>query len=95
MDPSTIKVVTERVPLYKLAGENGPFIKIAGLMGASAVILAAYGAHRAYDKDSPADLRGVYETGSRMHFFHTLALMGVPMCKRPNIVRHQLIELQI
>lgn len=32
-------------PLWKLAASSGPFIRLAGINGAAAVILGAYGAH--------------------------------------------------
>lgn len=32
-------------PLHKLASSTGPFIRVAALSGAAAVILGAYGSH--------------------------------------------------
>lgn len=69
-----------------MAAEHGPFIKIAGVMGATAVALGAYGAHRTYPKDKGQELKPIFDTANRMHFFHSLALLGVPMCKNPKIV---------
>lgn len=93
--PVQTTIINERVPLYKLAQEGGPFIRIAGLMGASAVALGAYGAHRSYPKDMPkekqVELQRVYETGNRYHFFNSLALLCVPMCRYPKIVNNLLI----
>lgn len=83
---TAIKVITERIPLYQQVGEQGPFIRIAGLMGASAVALGAYGAHRKYPKDRVDELKPVYETGNRFHFFHTLAMFGVPFSRNPKVV---------
>ncbi|GJQ84101.1 hypothetical protein Trydic_g12076 [Trypoxylus dichotomus] len=83
--PTTIKVITERVPLYKQVAEHGPFLRIAGLMGASAVVLGAYGAHRKYPKDRVDELKPIFETANRFHFFHTLALLGVPFSRNPRI----------
>ncbi|KAJ8916173.1 hypothetical protein NQ315_016312 [Exocentrus adspersus] len=88
----SVTVITEKVPLWKLAAENGPFIRIAGLMGASAVILGAYGAHRAYPKDKAQELKPIFETANRFHFFHSLALLGVPMCRSPMLVGTLLIS---
>lgn len=79
-------MITEKTPLWKLASENGPFIRIAGIMGASAVILGAYGAHRTYPKDRVQELKPIFETANRFHFFHSLALLGVPMCRNPAVV---------
>lgn len=84
--PPSVTVITDKTPLWKLASETGPFIRIAGVMGASAVILGAYGAHRTYPKDRAQELKAVFETANRFHFFHTLALFGVPMCRNPKLV---------
>ncbi|KAJ8951843.1 hypothetical protein NQ318_019818 [Aromia moschata] len=87
----SVTVITEKVPLWKLASENGPFIRLAGLMGASAVALGAYGAHRSYPKDRAQELKPIYETANRYHFFHTLALLGVPMTRNPKLAGTLLI----
>lgn len=84
--PMQTTIITERVPLYKLAQEGGPFVRIAGLVGASAVALGAYGAHRTYPKDKHAELQRIFETGNRYHFFNSLALLAVPLCRYPKIV---------
>lgn len=83
--PMQTTIITERVPLYKLAQEGGPFVRIAGLVGASAVALGAYGAHRTYPKDKHAELQRIFETGNRYHFFNSLALLAVPLCRYPKI----------
>lgn len=79
-------IVHDKVPLWQLAREGGPFIRIAGLMGASAVILGAYGAHKSYPVEKGADLQRIFETGNRYHFLNTLALFGVPLCRYPKVV---------
>jgi len=68
------------IPLY-----SRNFVRLAGLSGASAVALGAYGAHVFYRRDYPEELKQVYETANRYHFLHTLALLGVPLCRRPKI----------
>ncbi|CAH0557093.1 unnamed protein product [Brassicogethes aeneus] len=78
-----ITVISEKTPLWKLSAEAGPFLKVAGIMGASAVALGAYGAHKSYPKDRADELKAIFETGNKFHFFHSLALLGVPMCKHP------------
>lgn len=80
------RIVHDKIPLWALSREAGPFVRIAGLMGASAVVLGAYGAHRQYPKEDGADLQRVFETGNRYHFFNTLALFGVPLCRYPRLV---------
>ncbi|XP_071553116.1 transmembrane protein 256 homolog [Panulirus ornatus] len=61
------------------------FVRIAGISGASAVALGAYGAHVFYRREYPEELKQVYETANRYHFLHTLALLGVPLCRRPKL----------
>lgn len=76
-----------RTPLWQLAQEAGPFVRLAGLSGATAVVLGAMGAHRTFPvTDSKEDLKKIFDTANRFHFLHTLALMTVPLCKRPYIV---------
>ncbi|KAK4879974.1 hypothetical protein RN001_008120 [Aquatica leii] len=82
--PTTI-MTAERLPLWQLASEHGPIIRIAGICGAAAVALGAYGEHKAYPKDRAKELKCIYETGSSFHFLHTLALFGVPMCTYPKL----------
>ncbi|XP_070496018.1 transmembrane protein 256 homolog [Chironomus tepperi] len=62
------------------------FIRLAGLSGATAVILGAYGAHTSWVKDPNKpnrDPKAIFETANRYHFFHSLALMAIPISKRP------------
>jgi len=67
------------IPTYVRVGS--PFVRLAGLSGAVAVALGAYGAHSfAADK---ADMKRVYDTANFYHFVHTLALLAVPMTRRP------------
>uniref|UniRef100_S4Q099 Transmembrane protein 256-like protein n=2 Tax=Pararge aegeria TaxID=116150 RepID=S4Q099_9NEOP len=74
------------MPLWELAQEAGPFVRLAGLSGATAVVLGAMGAHRTFpETDNKEDLKKIFETANRFHFLHTLALMTVPLCKRPYI----------
>lgn len=82
---SNVTVITDKIPLWKLANESGPFIRIAALLGASAVALGAYGAHRTYPKDREVELKAMFDTANRYHFFHSLALMTVPLCRNPKI----------
>lgn len=84
----TIITKADIPPLWKLAADQGPFVKFAGLMGASATILGAYGAHRTYPKENAEELKTIYQTANRYHFFHTLALLGVPLCKYPKLVSY-------
>ena len=54
----------------------------------SAVILGAYGAHRQFkSSDETRDPKAVFETANRYHFFHSIALMAIPLTKRPFLVK--------
>ena len=72
-------------PLWKLAEGNYIFVRLAGLSGASAVILGAVGSHHLNIQDKP-DLRNVFDTANRFHFFHSIALLGMPLAKYPLVV---------
>ncbi|XP_022907423.1 transmembrane protein 256-like [Onthophagus taurus] len=82
---TTIRVITEKVSLHEQMAQHGPILKIAGAMGAFAVALGAYGAHKKYPKDRIDELKSIYETANKFHFFHTLALFGVPFSKQPKV----------
>lgn len=96
--------------MQSLVRSTHPMLRIAGLSGASAVILGAYGAHGLWlfpqilsstalelnhsslraglsKKDVDAEFKQVFETANKYHFLHSLALMGVPLCRKPLVVR--------
>ena len=60
-----------------------PWQKLAGVSGASAVGLGAYGAHgfkpenKAYEQ--------VFKTGNQYHLIHSVLLATAPLSKRPNL----------
>ena len=58
---------------------------ITGVLGISAVILGAFGAHALAAKLTAAQLT-TYHTGIEYHYYHTLALLGVVIMaqKSPN-----------
>ena len=87
----TVTIIKEYLPLHQLSAQHGPFIKLAGVMGATAVSLGAYGAHRKYPKDRVDELKAVCQTANTYHFFHSLALLGVPFTRRPGIVSFSLV----
>lgn len=80
--PSTVSSVSSM--LVSAFGETSPWIRVAGLSGAIAVSMGAYGAHGL--KKVPDDQKMVFETANRYHFLHTLAMFAVPMTNRPNLV---------
>lgn len=76
------------IPLYKQLGKNLFFVRLAGLNGSAAVILGAFGAHRKFApaKETGRDLKAIFETANRYHFYHTFAIMLVPLARRPLLV---------
>uniref|UniRef100_A0A0K8TPY6 Putative conserved plasma membrane protein n=1 Tax=Tabanus bromius TaxID=304241 RepID=A0A0K8TPY6_TABBR len=81
---TTTKIMSSTLPLWRLAGSHLNFVRIAGFSGATAVILGAYGSHRQYPDDK-GESKSVFETANKFHFFHSIALMAVPITRRPLI----------
>jgi uncharacterized membrane protein YgdD (TMEM256/DUF423 family) len=54
------------------------FFALAGLLGGLAVALGAFGAHTLQSRLSP-DMLAIFETGTRYHFYHALALALVAL----------------
>uniref|UniRef100_A0A1L8EIT2 Putative conserved plasma membrane protein n=1 Tax=Haematobia irritans TaxID=7368 RepID=A0A1L8EIT2_HAEIR len=79
MSKDLVKVMP---PLWQIAGNNRIFTRLAGLSGAAAVILGAIGSHNAKFKDN-SEMRTIFDTANRFHFFHSIALLGVPLAKYP------------
>ena len=48
-----------------------------------------------YPKENGQEQKRVFDTASRYHFIHTLALLGLPMCRMPIVVRDYFILLII
>ena len=49
------------------------WLQVSGLLGLSAVVLGAYGAHGMKDRSDP--MREAWKTASNYHFIHTMALV--------------------
>ncbi|XP_055544745.1 transmembrane protein 256 homolog [Wyeomyia smithii] len=82
----TTKVVAETLPpMWKLLGSNRHILKIAGLSGATAVMLGAYGAHHHFriGDDKERDPKTIFEMTNRYHFMHSLALLAAPLARKP------------
>lgn len=77
-------IVKEVEKMNTGAGRN--FVKIAGVSGAFAVIMSAYGAHAFNSQTEEVRLKNVYESGNKMHLIHSVALLGVPLTRRPVLV---------
>jgi uncharacterized membrane protein YgdD (TMEM256/DUF423 family) len=61
---------------------NKAVLSIASVLGATAVILGAFGAHALKAKLSAADL-AVWKTGVEYHFYHTLAILLLAVAGTP------------
>ncbi|XP_014470920.1 PREDICTED: transmembrane protein 256 homolog isoform X2 [Dinoponera quadriceps] len=72
------------IPLWKLAAANKPYVVLTALNGATAVYLGAIGFHRNYPKGEVGqEQRRIFEIANQYHFIHTLALLGLPLCRTP------------
>ncbi|XP_004537198.1 transmembrane protein 256 homolog [Ceratitis capitata] len=75
-----------RLPLWELAGSQYNFIRLAGLCGATAVIMGAYGKHnlaKISNMEEKSEAKTVFETANRFHFLHSFALLAMPLVRRP------------
>ncbi|XP_043190165.1 transmembrane protein 256 homolog [Amphibalanus amphitrite] len=74
-------------PVRWLLGSSGrTAVQLAGVSGAAAVALGAYGAHKLRAGDHNPELVQVFDTANRYHMLHSLALLGAPLCRRPGLV---------
>ncbi|KAK3926165.1 Transmembrane protein 256-like protein [Frankliniella fusca] len=81
--PSPVMTPAPLPQLFKLVGYSGLFIRLAGLSGAAAVGLGAYGAHSIMNEEGNEHRKRVFETANKYHFYHTIALLAVPLCHYP------------
>ncbi len=58
--------------------------KLAGVSGAAAVGLGAYGAHGFKPKEEVYSK--IFDTANKYHLMHSLLLATAPIAKRPNVV---------
>jgi len=61
------------------------FVRLAGLSGAAAVALGAYGAHVIGVDPDKARLRATFDTANKYHLIHSVALMAVPLARVPRL----------
>ena len=61
--------------------------RLAGLSGAAAVALGAYGAHvLSVSKEGVTEeQRKAFEVANRYHLVHSVALLGVPLVRKPSL----------
>lgn len=83
---ATKAVVQATVPLTKFYVPHYWLVRVAGISGAAAVCLAAYGRHSLKKADKNQEYLPIYESANQMHFIHSLALVTAPMTRRPALV---------
>ncbi|CAF3364896.1 unnamed protein product [Rotaria socialis] len=59
-------------------------IRLAGLSGALAICLGAYGSH-AMKENTSDELRRLFQLAQTYHLLHSAALLAVPFVSRPHI----------
>ncbi|XP_041348648.1 transmembrane protein 256 homolog [Gigantopelta aegis] len=62
------------------------FVRIAGLSGAIAVAMSAYGAHAFRTSDADEALKETFNVGNKQHLIHSVALLGSCLARRPMLV---------
>lgn len=75
--------------MWDLTSKNYHFVRLAGLSGATAVIMGAYGKHslaKIHDLQEQLEAKAVFETANRFHFLHSFALLAMPLARRPALV---------
>jgi len=77
-------VVTEVKTMFPAAGMA--FVRLAGISGALAVALGAYGAHVMVPSKTDPQLIRVFESGNRYHLLHSIVLLAVPLTRKPLLV---------
>ncbi|CAF0768209.1 unnamed protein product [Brachionus calyciflorus] len=82
-----VKHEYEKLPslgFKNLARSPKVFLRFAALSGAAAVMMSAYGSH-VFNKrqETTKDMRELYFNAQYYHLVHSVALLGVPLVKRP------------
>ncbi|ETW06494.1 hypothetical protein H310_02737 [Aphanomyces invadans] len=59
--------------------------KVAAVSGAAAVAFGAFGAHALQSRVKNPKRIKTWETASHYHLIHSVALLAVPLARRPNV----------
>ncbi|XP_059158409.1 transmembrane protein 256 homolog isoform X1 [Physella acuta] len=91
------KVIVREVQMIGIPPTARIFFRVAGISGAIAVALGAYGSHVFRQKEVDQRLkeqptnqtdishyrRETFEIANKYHFIHTLALLAIPLTRKP------------
>lgn len=69
-------------PLWQQSGRNLNFHRWAGFNGALSIIFTAYTEHGNHFNSVKEHLT----LANQMHYIHTLALLAIPLARRPKLV---------
>ena len=86
--PVPVSVQTSPPPVItEMALARSGVVRLAGLSGATAVALGAYGAHvlNVSKEGVTEEQRKAFEVANRYHLIHSVALLGVPLVKKPSL----------
>eukprot|EP00092_Neocalanus_flemingeri_P009397 GFUD01010111.1.p1 GENE.GFUD01010111.1~~GFUD01010111.1.p1 ORF type:complete len:173 (-),score=30.18 GFUD01010111.1:80-598(-) len=86
----TVNTVRQGVPVVSdgsMAVGVSSITRLAGLSGAAAIGLGAYGAHvlAAGKEGVTEEQKKAFDVANRYHMVHSVALLGVPLVKRPRM----------
>ena len=63
------------------------FFTVAGISGALAVALGAYGSHaKSLNLPENKEFKKSFEAANRYHLLHNVVFLALPLMKRPNLV---------
>jgi len=68
-----------------LMAPTSGLVRIAGLSGALAIGLGAYGAHSLAAQEVTQDRQKAFEVANRYHLIHSAALLALPLASKPRL----------
>merc|ERR1719318_938165 len=81
--------VNQQESISNLSGlvmRGSVFTRLAGISGAAAIALGAYGAHSLGPKaKTTEEQKKAFEVANRYHLIHSVALLGVPLAAHPKL----------
>jgi len=81
--PVIANIVKEEMPMMAVSG----ITRLAGISGAAAICLGAYGAHvlSGGKEGISEEQKKAFEVANRYHMVHSVALLGVPLVRVPRL----------